>query len=213
VEVSQGDQGSRAPNRADDLGRRHCRCCLRVRPGRSDPRTRTRPAGIRRRHRYVGHPGRAPRTRTAAMAGRPRIYVSARNGSVRAGSMVATGFRAGQMSVSSPRNSSPRRRARRSDWSAGRNRVIAGRRADRRSVAKLTWTSQTALPEAADVIDSGSWRSLKSGREWATIRLPEGTSIPDPGTHADPSDYRKAIQVELGTDGRPLLTIERFWDG
>lgn len=69
------------------------------------------------------------------------------------------------------------------------------------------------LPEDADVIDSGSWRSLKSGREWATVRLPEGTSIPDPGTRADGSDYRTEIQVELGTGGRPLLTIERFWDG
>jgi hypothetical protein len=69
------------------------------------------------------------------------------------------------------------------------------------------------LQEGTDVTDSGSWRSLKSGHEWATVRLPEGTSTSEPETHADQSMYHTVIQVRRGTDGRPVLTIERFWNG
>jgi len=69
------------------------------------------------------------------------------------------------------------------------------------------------FPPGAEVTDSGSRISLKSGREWATVHWPEGTPLPAPSGSVSRDDYFTTITVGPDADGRPSLTLERVWDG
>jgi hypothetical protein len=71
----------------------------------------------------------------------------------------------------------------------------------------------TELPVGTEVTDSGSWRSLKSGREWATVRLPEGASVPERQARTYDSMHQTSTHISSGSDGRSILRIERFWNG
>ncbi|MGO4104723.1 hypothetical protein AB4Y63_12275 [Leifsonia sp. YAF41] len=101
---------------------------------------------------------------------------------------------------------------------------------DVRYVQKL---SGIDFPSGAEVVESGATKSLKSGSEWATVRWPEGTTMPenlsggsasrgesfggfariDAVWSIEDGSYDTSVQLGVGTDNRPRLQLLRGWDG
>ncbi|WP_448811670.1 hypothetical protein [Agromyces bauzanensis] len=90
------------------------------------------------------------------------------------------------------------------------------------------------LPPGAHVLESGSWRNLKSGIERARVTWPIEAATPalvaagtellsaSPGSEFSRVDaswriadgqYTSTAMMGVGIDGRPLLTVERQWNG
>jgi uncharacterized protein YbdZ (MbtH family) len=102
------------------------------------------------------------------------------------------------------------------------------------AVEQLEALSGVEFPAHAEVINSGSSGFLLTGHDWATVRWPEGTSVPEGltstrfrGEVSGGSDfawidaswtdlrerYETIVHVGVGTDGRPQLSLRRTWNG